>query len=262
MAYVDENQDEEQGQGGQGSGEVVTSTGTGGTVPSGGNQGSSQSGEGDNTASSTGWTNLQNYISANQGQAGKMAETVTGKIGETAQGAIQGKEALSTNVRSDVDKGTVKDQGVIAGLEKDPTKVSKEAYQSQKNASYGGPTDLSSYNEYAQVQKNIGQLGQQLANTESEGGRRALLKDTYARPDYGYGMQALDSYIINASPESQQQIAATKGQYGGLASDWDKTQQDLTGYIGSGSQFQIRFRYVGYYDWYWKVDDFQLTGSP
>lgn len=234
MAYVDENLDEDEGQGGQGSGEVVTSTGTGGTVPSGGNQGSSQSAQGDDTASSTGWTNLQNYITANQGQAGRMAETVTGKIGETAEAATQGKETLSTNVRSDVDKGTVRDQGVISGLESDPTKVSKEAYQTQRDASYGGPTDLSSYNEYAEVQKNIGQLSQQLANTESEGGRRALLKETYDRPDYGYGMQAIDSYIINASPESQQQIAATKDQYGGLASDWDKTQQDLTGYIGQG----------------------------
>lgn len=37
---------------------------------------------------------------------------------------------------------------------------------------------------------------------------------------------------------------------------------DLTSYVGSGSQFQIRFRYVGYGDNFWRVDDVEVTGSP
>jgi hypothetical protein len=36
---------------------------------------------------------------------------------------------------------------------------------------------------------------------------------------------------------------------------------DLTSYIPTGASFRIRYRYVANYDWYWKVDNFTITGS-
>lgn len=237
MAYVDEiNEDEEQGP--QGSGEVVTSSGSGSTVPSGGNQGSSNQGsfQQEEKASSTGWTNLQNYVSANKGAASRMAGDIAEGIGQTAQSATQAKQGLASNVRSDVAANTVRDQGLINNLSSDPTKVDKEAYQAQRDARYSGPTDVQSYNRYADVQRKIQGLGSQLQNTETEEGRRALLKQEYGRPDYGYGAQTLDSFIIGASPESQEQIAATKQQYGGLADEWQKLQGQLGSEIQQGIQ--------------------------
>jgi len=37
---------------------------------------------------------------------------------------------------------------------------------------------------------------------------------------------------------------------------------DVSEYVGTGSQFQVRFRYVGYDDNFWRVDDVQVTGAP
>jgi hypothetical protein len=37
---------------------------------------------------------------------------------------------------------------------------------------------------------------------------------------------------------------------------------DLTSFVSGAIQFQIRYRYVGYWDWWWKVDNFQVTGTP
>lgn len=86
MAYVDEIQDDEEGQGGQGSSEVITSSGSGSTVASGGNQGSNQAtADGQEKASSTGWTNLQSYISANKDNAARMGQKVTGDISAVGQ---------------------------------------------------------------------------------------------------------------------------------------------------------------------------------
>jgi hypothetical protein len=36
---------------------------------------------------------------------------------------------------------------------------------------------------------------------------------------------------------------------------------DLTSYVGT-SAFRVRFRYVGNNDYYWKIDDVQITGDP
>ena len=36
---------------------------------------------------------------------------------------------------------------------------------------------------------------------------------------------------------------------------------DVTPYLGTGSNFRIRFMYIANYDWYWKIDNFTLTGA-
>lgn len=237
MAYVDEIQDDEEGQGGQGSSEVITSSGSGSTVASGGNQGSNQAAaDGQEKASSTGWTNLQSYIGANKDNAARMGQKVTGDISAVGQGAVQEKQALGSEVTADVAKNTVRDSGLINQLSADPTKVNKQAYTQQSTATYGGPTDLSSYNRYADVQKKVQNLGQKLQATESDAGRKALLAESYARPDYGQGMQSLDNFILSASPESVQQIQNTRQQYGNVGSEWDALQGQLSGAISQGRE--------------------------
>lgn len=214
MAFVQDVMDEEENNQQQPGGVVTTSGSSGGVVGQGTQTPQASKPKG------SGWTNLQNYISANAGNDAAMGNKIAGKIGEQAGGVEQAKSALTPKVEQDVQANTVVDTGVIGALQTDPTKVAKDAFKKQSTAVYRGPEDVSSYQEYGQGQKAKSALTERLDLTKSAEGQGALLKDI-AGQNYTQGLQSLDQFILGAGEQGKKSIADTQSKYGNVASDWD-----------------------------------------
>jgi hypothetical protein len=181
------------------------------------------------SGSGTGWTNLQNYIGANAGNDAAMGGKIAGKIGDTASQVTTAGQGLSTKATADTAANTVTDQGVIQGLQSDPTKVDKKAFQTQVGATYKGPQDVTAYEEYAQGQQAGSKLNQKLDATKTAEGQGTLLKDI-AGENYTRGLQGLDQFILSAGEQGKKSIADTQQQFGNVTNDWAA----LTGNLNQG----------------------------
>src|SRR5690606_22863853 len=92
-------------------------------------------------AKGTGWTNLQSYVTANQGNVGRMADKVTDTVANEAKEADNAFESYKSNATKAVDSGTAKVNKTLTNdLQNDPTKVDAQEFTRAYNASYGGPT--------------------------------------------------------------------------------------------------------------------------
>ncbi len=235
MAYLfDPNQDDEQaaapGQTGPetmvgGSGGLITGAGSGGQAPG-------QAGATDpNKATRSGaWTNLQNYLGANQGADARMGGQIRGKADQAAQGYEQAAGTLRTTATEKANAATVGDSGVVAGINnigagQGAQGLKAEDYEKQANAVYNGPkqaTDLADewQKSYQAAQKT--QRYGQLAN-QGEAGTHTLLADAYAGDgkQYRKGEQALDGFILSGGQQGSQAIQGIAQDYGKFT---DKTE--------------------------------------
>jgi|688.fasta_scaffold02085_29 hypothetical protein len=227
MAFVQEfEEDENQGQQQQQPGGVVTS-GSGSSVIQGNAQASSSSGSAEPKKTRTsGWSNLQNYITANQGNDAAMGQKIAQGIGDTASEVTQAKGSVQGKAQEDIARNTVTDQGVIQGLQTDPTKVSKDSFTSQVGAQYQGPDDVSAYEDYAKGQSARSQLDEKLAKTQTEEGRNALIRGI-AGQNYTQGLGNLDQFILSAGQQGKQALQDTRQQYGNTSQDWDNLMGSL-----------------------------------
>jgi hypothetical protein len=214
MAFVQDVMDDEENNAQQPGGVVTTSGTTAGVLGATGQAPQASKPKG------SGFTNLQNYISANAGNDAAMGSRIAGKIGEQASEVDQAKSELVPKVEQDAQKNTVTDTGVISGLQTDPTKVSKEAFQSQRTATYKGPEDVATYQEYGKGQKAKNALKERLDLTNTAEGQGTLLKDI-AGQNYTQGLQGLDQFILSAGQEGKKSIADTQAKYGSKITDWD-----------------------------------------
>jgi hypothetical protein len=231
MAFVqtledDEDKDKPQEQQGA---EKVLSTGQGSTIPTGGSS-TAQSPEG-KKASSTGWSNLTQYIDANKGNDVALADKIGSTVDNQATTIKDTQNTLGTKATTDIAKSIVKDSGVISGLNSNPTAVNKDAFAAQRNATYKGPNDTSDYTEYAKQQADLNKFKGTLDNTNSQEGREVLLTDAYKRNDYNQGMKKLDGFILGASEGSKQKIADLNNKYSGVETDWNKFNDEIRGSI-------------------------------
>lgn len=115
MAYIPQDDDEENKDQQQGSEKVLS----GESSEVGSAPGSTQSGAAapKPTNSGGGWTNLTSYVKANEGQDTRMGEAVKGAYGATQTNAQNAQNAYQNNARSAVQSGTVRDNsGVVNTL--------------------------------------------------------------------------------------------------------------------------------------------------
>lgn len=206
--------------------------GSGTASPGGGNVGGS--GQAAQTAaakpsSSGSWTNLQSYLDANAGQGDQVGSQIAGSVnqqGQTAQNDINNASSDFTNnvnantVQQD-STGVAKDisdaTGAKAGSTQDPNDVSN--FQSQANASYGGPTDFTQDQYYGQAQQDANTATQAADETGSEAGREVLLGDQYnnaSQNGYNQGEQNLDQMLLENSSGAQAALSPLASQWGGL----------------------------------------------
>lgn len=209
MAYVNKLEDEQSQQG----------IGTAGSVLAG-NSGSKGSG---GQAAGSGWTNLQTYLGANEGNGGQVAQTITDegqKAFDTGVGVANGQadawgDAGVEAADSSAARGEIEGASTVvntAGSDYSGTAANA------MNVGYGGPksaTDVKGYNGLDQTYKNVEDSVDNFGKFTTQ---QAALKNKY---NYSTGMSALDTAI-------------GRGDAGNLITDW---QSKSKGSLKDGDQY-------------------------
>lgn len=150
--------------------------------------------------SSGSYTNLENYIGANQGGSDV-------KMGQAAYGVVDtaGKEANKA----------------ISGLH-------------TAASAAGNPEDVTQFSEYQPAQNAVGKVaGTKNSDTGKysggllgslnggQNGVGSLLKDAYAQPSYTAGENQLDAFLTGASQGGQQRLGAAQKKWGDIGTKFD-----------------------------------------
>jgi hypothetical protein len=211
MAIIKDFNDESAGAGGGGvlGGGASTGGGPAGApaTPTGGAQGS-------------GWTNLQSYLGANQGQAGGLANQITQdadkKVDEfkntdvSGQVAEIGKAAKTedvNNITGDVAKNADKAKGFLS-------------------SGYGGANVDTYTSGIRNAAKGVNDTLGQITN---QGYQKSTLQRLNNSPTQAYsgGFGALDSFLVSADPNAKAKLKMTQGRTGEV----DQTLNAATGQI-------------------------------
>lgn len=183
-------------------------------TPSGSGQGQqSSTSSGRNKPQGTGFTNVNNILSANQGnnlgqtiQSGitNTAQNVQNNLGNAQSSFNQGVQAntFGTNDMNNVQNTINSASNLQAGQTVDPTQLSQ--FQTYTAGGYQGPTALQNANLLQGQAQQAEQLGQ---NVNTAGGQQNLLQRFVGNAQYGQGQQTLDQLLLG-----QQQGALNKAQ--------------------------------------------------
>ncbi len=223
MATILDDEDQKDNQN-----EQVLSNGSG-TIEGQGSSGAAPAGQTQGQGGGGGFTNLQQYVTANQGNDAAMGQKVEQNVGQNAQAADQNINQYQSGAQDKVKQGTVtQDQSVSDALKSSPEQIVgnqnlKSQFDKQYNAQFTGDTQASAYQGYDAATKSAGKVQEQGQNAGGDNAaRRNLLNDVYARPDYATGQQALDSFLVGAGDQGKQSlknINQTYGTYGQKATD-------------------------------------------
>jgi len=175
------------------------------TAAPGTTAGQASKGETKGTSAGSGWTNLQQYVGANQGAGDAMGA----KIGQDFSGVNKTANDTLNTFNTDASKSITDGTHIGAGNidfqnNFDPTKIDQGAFNAWKTSTYDGPSSVAT-GAGVQGQQDI--LGQWANNAGGGGqGRKNLLAESYKRPDYNSGMQNLDSQLLGGSASGMGQM--------------------------------------------------------
>lgn len=215
MAFVDDSQDPNKKNGQQGGGESSGGMLTFGSAPSP----SAESGKQTNSGA---WTNLQNYLDANSDQGAKMGADVAASLDKEAQGASDSLKANQSEFSDKMNSSGAslsQDQDFIDNSLKNASKMSDSdvaRFNKDLNGQYEGPKDLSETSGWATTTANTDKAAQNLALTGSEAGRKTLLQNQYARPNYGWGLQNLDQLLLEGNSSAQKSLSNVNQKWAGI----------------------------------------------
>lgn len=212
MAYIpkDPNLEDDQNQGNETPG-VPPAAGESSALGTGAAPGGTTAGKAtpqNRTASSSGFTNLNKYVSANQPQAEALGGQIKSKIGESInQAATKASEA---------DKGYAEkvnpNQYQFDQKTFDPMKQNKAQFQnlfSAPKSSFGAAGEVDAANKAIEEAKTkVGQI-------DTIGGRKELIGDqqslSKAAGANTAGMRSFDNLLLQSSRQGQDALAAAKG---------------------------------------------------
>jgi hypothetical protein len=223
MAFIKDFNEEDKQAGQQLSG----SSGSVSSAPTGGGSGPAQP----TGNAGSGWTNLQTYLGANQGQAGGLAD----QIGQDANKKVdEFKDTKADSTVADINKQSRTDEA--QGYTGD---VAKNADQVKNFLSSGwGGKDTNTYTEGVRNQAN--QVKGTLGQLNNQGYQKATLQRLNNTPTQAYssGFGALDSFLVNADPNARAKLTMTQGR----GQEVDQTLNNFTDQVsnavaGSKKQF-------------------------
>lgn len=184
----------------------------------------------------SGWTNLNQYLNANQDQATQMGQQIASTVNQSGNQAQSDINNLGTNFQNSVNQNTVQsnpnavNQAVTdaenLGAGGTLSSADQSAYNSQANASYSGPNDVTSYSGYNQALGDVNNAEQEAQETGTEAGRGSLLNQQYQNSSqYGYnqGENNLDQLLLQNSTGAQAALQPLQSQWSGLNSALNNT---------------------------------------
>ncbi len=238
MAFLPQNQDQEQQQGQQQNQVPVIPSLQGTSGPSVSQSGGTGA---TNTASpgaapSSPWQNVTSYLQANAGQAGNVADTIAGNLQGQYNTANQGIQQANQNFGQQIEQARVPLNADMASqaaqnpsqFAQDPNNVA--AFQKMYNAQYSGPQDFSHSQDYSNLQSQV-QAAQKQAGLVNQGtpGLMTLLQqaESSGGKNPTQGITALDSLLMQEDPTNFGKLSAAAQPFSGLTDYLGQTQQGL-----------------------------------
>lgn len=182
------------------------------------------------------FTNLQKYVGANAGNDGAMGQAIQNNTDQKIGGQNQQADGFKNNATSAIDAGTTKtDTALLTQLQNDPTKVDKNTFTTNYNATYQGPSAVEAVDGFNDVNKGYGDLvntGKQLGEFD---GRQTILNNTYGQGQkYTQGEQRLDSFILGAGEQGKQALNNINTNINNANTGWNNTLSTIGQGIQSG----------------------------
>jgi hypothetical protein len=198
-------------------------------------------------AGSGSFTNLRNYLQANQGN--RISSAASQQVKNTATGAKEGIAQAGSAFGNQLEAGSLANRdtavqdvknitqsarqvGAQAANVKNPTYLAED--QSKRfgeviNAEYKGPQSLRDAGLYEPVAQKANTAQRVVENTKTAQGREELLSDMFGRNrDYTRGQNKLDSLLLNTSETGIQDIQKEAENAGDLGSQLE-TAQNMSG---------------------------------
>lgn len=235
VANAQTNEEEKQDQPSSSQGPIAPVGGSGavrlsptGGVPAAGGSGTSSSTTGANPPAPQGaggqFASLNQYLTANQGQAAPIAGKLTSSINDQYNTLNNQNTATLGGINNQVAAGSAPTQdqtnATIAQESANPVSFASNpgnvtSFQNLLNASYGGPASAEGTTDYTNQQNAINSAisaGQNAVGTEA--GREGLLSQNEATPTTG--VTALNSAILSQDPNALNSIESAYQPFGGL----------------------------------------------
>lgn len=210
--------------------------GSPGGAPAGGD--SPASGGSPQSQGTSGWTDINAYLNANQEQAVNTAEKVAGRLGEQATTVRGDIDTAGTAFKKRVDESTInEDQDAVSRASADPLAYSKNAedvakFKKMRDAQYGGPTSFQDADEYTGLLQKIDEANQKARGVDTESGREALLASIMTNPTKG--MTALDNLLIGQNPTARAKLTDAAKPFADLSTYLDTVTGDTGAYATAG----------------------------
>ena len=224
-------------------------TSGGAYIGGGSGQGATTGIKSESPTASGSYTNLQNYLGANQGNDAAMGQAAYGVVNQAGQAAEKSLGDYQTNATNAITAGTQnvnqdtlggfgKGMGVDQNVLKDinagkySTGAPTVNYQIKAiDTSYNGPTDYNAVQGQQQAVGDVQKTGELAGLAGSNAGVGQLLRTAYDRPSYSTGENQLDTFLTQGGAGGQQAL-------GKIGSDWGHEGDKLTNAY-SGIQSQI-----------------------
>lgn len=182
-----------------------------GSVPTVGGGGTSGTSTGATPTPAAGgqFASLQNYLTANQGQAAPLAAKITPGINQQYSDLQNQTNATISNINKQVANApgyTPSNPDVIAAESANPASFANSpanvvSFQNLLKNTYGGPVSAESTSDYANQQTAINQaIATGQSQTGTEAGRENLISQSEAAPSSG--VTALNEAILSQDPEA------------------------------------------------------------
>jgi hypothetical protein len=237
MAYLAEDENlkqDQQNQDGSATQEKVISSGNTGPIQGSSSQGSASSQATSGTPAPTksgSFTNLMNYVDANQGNDSKMGQAVGNVVSNKADQATNQKVGFQDSAQAAINKGKVEtDTATLDTLKTDATKVDRDAFSRMHQADYdklGGlqsAQSLEGPGGFSDVNNAFARVNQTAQDATGNLNQRTnVLKEAYGRPQYTRGEQRLDSFIVGAGQGGQQELQKVAEQNEAVQGNWANT---------------------------------------
>lgn len=182
---------------------------------------------------------LQNYLSANQGQAAPLAGKITNSVNQEYGNLDAQNNAAIANINKQVTGApgyTPNNPDVIAAATANPVSFASDPnnvkqFQSLLNNSYSGPASAESTSDYGSRQAAINNaIATGKKNTTTTEGRENLLSQNEATPTAG--VTALNSAILSQDPNALSSVENAYTPFNNLLTNLQTGAQGVNATIG------------------------------
>ncbi len=224
--------------------------GSGGAFIGGGSSQGATTGVKDAPTASGNFTNIQNYLTANEGSDAAMGEAAKAQVGASYGEAEGAQNALANEASSSIQSGTpVVDQNTISGIANwQPSNYGQQINSLSRGqtstynpvsvtpppaVAYTGPTSYNQLSGAQGVESSAQRAEERVGLTNNQAGVSELLRGAYANPNYTSGEGNLDAFLTGSGAGGQQQLAQARQQFGDIQQKKGNLYSGIMGQIGT-----------------------------